>query len=175
MCRMLHKCIFGTLTRNSFSTRNFVQFMLEVDMQFFLTNQLDNGSKPTYLSVSKIVSPTFWLELQPVFSLILSLPLKRGYTSKHHFNNHEFDRTGKTPAVPSLPVARKQSNSNVFPVTPYPTKDCGSKQPSVDNEPSFNAWKTSHTTPPTKVTDDSFIDNRKPPSKSVPIGDKKIQ
>ena len=31
-----------------------------------------------------------------------------------------------------------------------------------------------HTTPPTKVTDDPFIDdNRKPPSKSVPIGDKK--
>ena len=50
-----------------------------------------------------------------------------------------------------------------------------SKRPFVDNEPSANAWKTTRTTPPTKVTDDPFIDDdRKSPSKSVPMGDKKI-
>ena len=81
----------------------------------------------------------------------------------------------RTPDVPSSPIARKQRNSNAFPVTPSPTKDCGSKRPFVDNEPSSNTWKTSRTTPPTKVTDDPFIDDdRKPPSKSVPIRDKKI-
>ena len=75
--------------------------------------------------------------------------------------------------MPLLPVARKQSDSNAFPVTPSSTKDCGSKHPSVDNEPPYNAWKTSRMTPPTKVKDDPFIDDRKPPSKSVPIGDTK--
>ena len=81
----------------------------------------------------------------------------------------------KTPDVPALPIARKQRNSNVFPAMPSPTKDCGSKRTFVDNELSSNAWKTSRTTPPTKVTDDPFIDDdRKPPSKLVPIGDKKI-
>jgi hypothetical protein len=80
----------------------------------------------------------------------------------------------KTPNVPSSPIARKHRNLNAFPVTPSPTKDCGGKRPFVENEPSSNAWKTSRTTPPSKVTDDPFIDNdRKPPSKSVPIGDKK--
>ena len=81
----------------------------------------------------------------------------------------------KTPDVPSSPIARKHSDSNVFPVTPPPTKDCGSKRLSVDNEPSFNNRKTSHPTHPTKVLDDPFIDNRKPPSKSVPIGGKTAQ
>ena len=80
----------------------------------------------------------------------------------------------RTPDVPSLPIARKQHNSNAFPVTPSPTKDCGRKCPFVENEPSSNAWKLLRMTPPTKVTDDPFIDDRKPPSKTVPIGDKKI-
>ena len=74
--------------------------------------------------------------------------------------------------MPASPESRKQSDLNVFPVTPFPTKGCVSKQPSVDNEPFFNAWKTSCTSPPTKVMDDPFIDHRKSPSKSVPIGDK---
>jgi hypothetical protein len=79
----------------------------------------------------------------------------------------------KTPDMPASPIARKQSDSNAFPVTPSLMKDCGSKRSSIDNEPPSNAWKTSHMTPPTKVTDDPFIDDRKPPSKSVPIGDTK--
>ena len=92
--------------------------------------------------------------------------------SKHHFTTMSLFEPEKTPDVLSLPVARKQLDSNVLLVTPSPMKDCGSKQPSVDNEPSFNAWKTSRTTPPMKATDDPFIDNKKPSSKSVPIGDK---
>jgi len=81
----------------------------------------------------------------------------------------------RTPDVSSSPIARKQCYSNAFPVTPSPMKDCGSKRPFIDNEPSFNAWKMSRTTPPTKVTDDPFIDNdRKSPSKSGSIRDKKI-
>jgi hypothetical protein len=79
----------------------------------------------------------------------------------------------KTPDMPSSPIARKQSDSNALPVTPSPTKDCGSKRPSVDNEPPSNTWKTSRTILPTKVVDDPFIDDRKPPSKSVLIGDTK--
>ena len=77
----------------------------------------------------------------------------------------------KTPDMPSLPVARKQSDSNAFPVTPSPTKDSGSKHSFVDNEPPSKALKTSCTTIPTKVTDDLFIDERKSPSKSVCIRD----
>ena len=68
---------------------------------------------------------------------------------------------GKMPDLPLSPVARKQSDSYTLPVTPSPTKDCGSKCPSVDNKPLFHDWKTLHTTPPTKVTDDPFIDDRK--------------
>ena len=79
----------------------------------------------------------------------------------------------KTHAMPSLPVARKQSDSNALPVTPSPTKDCGSKRPFVDNEPPSHDCKMSRTTTPTKVTDDPFIDERKQPSKSVRIGDTK--
>jgi hypothetical protein len=55
--------------------------------------------------------------------------------------------------VPSSPIARKHRNSNAFPVMPSPTKDCGSKRPFVDNEPSSNAWKTSRTTPPSIESD----------------------
>ena len=79
----------------------------------------------------------------------------------------------KTPDMPLLPVARKQSDLYALPVTPSPTKECGSKCPSVDDEPPSHDWKTSHTTPPTKVTDDLFIDERKSLSKSVRIGDTK--
>jgi hypothetical protein len=79
----------------------------------------------------------------------------------------------KTPDMPSSPIARKQLDSNAFPVTPSPTKDCGSKCPSVDNEPPSHDWKTSRMAPPTKVMDDPFIDDRKSPSKSVRIGDTK--
>ena len=68
----------------------------------------------------------------------------------------------KTSDLPSSPVARKQSDSHALPVTPSPTKDCGSKRPSIDNEPLSHDWKTLRTTPPTKVTDDPFIDDRKP-------------
>ncbi len=82
-------------------------------------------------------------------------------------------KSEQTPDGRSSPIAKKQSNLNAFPVTPSPTKDCGSKRPFVNNGPPFNAWKKSCTTPPTKVTDDPFINDRKPPSKSVPIGDKK--
>ena len=59
MCRVLHKCIFKTLATNNFGVRNFVQFVLEVDMHFFLINQSNYVIKPTYLSESKIVSPIF--------------------------------------------------------------------------------------------------------------------
>jgi len=63
-----------------------------------------------------------------------------------------------------------------LPVTPSPTKDCGSKRPSIENEPFFHDWKTSCTTPPTKVTDDPFIDDRKPSATLlVRIGDTKTQ
>ncbi len=61
---MLHKCIFEILRTNNFGVRFFLQFVLEVDVRFFLINQSDYGNKPTYLSVSKIVSPIFLLELQ---------------------------------------------------------------------------------------------------------------
>ena len=80
----------------------------------------------------------------------------------------------KTPDLPSSPVARKQSDSYALPVTPSPTKDCGSKCPSIDNEPFSHDWKTSCTTPTTKVTDDPFIDDRKPSvTLLVRIGDTK--
>jgi len=53
-------------------------------------------------------------------------------------------------------------------------KDCGSKHPSIDNEPFSHDWKTSCTTPTTKVTDDPFIDDRKPSvTLLVRIGDTK--
>ena len=72
----------------------------------------------------------------------------------------------------SLPIAKKQPNLNAFPGMPSPTtKDCGSKRPFIDNEPPINAWKKSCTTLQTRVTDDPFIDDRKLPSKLVPIGD----
>jgi hypothetical protein len=67
-----------------------------------------------------------------------------------------------TPDMPSSPVATKQSDLNAFPVTPSPTKDSGSKHSFIDNDPPSNAFKTLCTTPPTKVTDDPFIDDRKP-------------
>lgn len=41
----------------------------------------------------------------------------------------------QTPDAPLSPIARKQSNSNVFLVTPSPMKDCDSKQKFVDDEP----------------------------------------
>ncbi len=59
MCRVLHKCIFETLATHNFRVRMFVQFVLEVDVRFFLINQSDYGIKPTNSSVSKIVSPIF--------------------------------------------------------------------------------------------------------------------
>jgi hypothetical protein len=80
----------------------------------------------------------------------------------------------KTPDLPLSPVARKQSDSYALPVMPSPTKDCGSKRPSVDNEPLSHDWKMLRTTPPTKVTDDPFIDDRKPSGTLlVRIGDTK--
>ncbi len=80
----------------------------------------------------------------------------------------------KTPDLPSPPVARKQSDSYGLLVTPSPTKDGGSKRPSIDNESFSHDWKTLCTTPPTKVTDDPFIDDRKPPATLlVRIGDTK--
>ncbi len=78
------------------------------------------------------------------------------------------------PDLPLSPVARKQSDSYALPVTPSPTKDCGSKRLSIDNELLSHDWKTLRTTPPTKVTDDPFIDDRKPPGTLfVCIGDTK--
>ncbi len=142
-------------------------------MRFFLINQSDYGIKPTYLSVSKIVSPIFRLELQPVFSLLLSLPLNQITHQCTTLTTMSSSEPEKMPDMPSSPVARKQPYSNAFPVTPPPTKDCGSKHSFVDNEPPSKALKTSRMTPPTKVTDDQFIDERKPPSKLVPIGDTK--
>ena len=59
MCRVLHKCIFKTLATNNFGVRKFVQFMLEVDVHFFLINQSNYVIKSIYLSESKIVSPIF--------------------------------------------------------------------------------------------------------------------
>ncbi len=80
----------------------------------------------------------------------------------------------KTPDLPSSPNARKQLDSYALPVTPPPTKDCGSKRPSVDNEPFSHDRKTLRTIPPTKVTDNLFIDDRKPSGTLlVRIGDKK--
>jgi hypothetical protein len=80
----------------------------------------------------------------------------------------------KMPDLPSSPVARKQSDSYALLVTPSPTNDCGSKRPSVDSESFSRDWKTLHTTPPTKVTNDPFIDDRKPSGTLlVRIGDTK--
>ena len=79
----------------------------------------------------------------------------------------------KTPDMPSTPIARKQSDLNALPVTPCPSEDCGSKRSSADNEPTSHDWKTLSMTPAMKVTDDPFIDERKPPNKSVPIKDAK--
>jgi hypothetical protein len=53
------KCTFKTLATNNFGMRNFVQFMLEVEVRFFLINQSNYVIKLTYLSESKIVSPIF--------------------------------------------------------------------------------------------------------------------
>ncbi len=142
MCRVLHKCIFEILGTNNFGVRFFLQFVLEVDVQFFLINQSNYGIKPTYLSVSKIVSPIFLLELQPVFSLLLSLPLNpitHQHTTLTTMSSFEPE---KMPDMPSSPVARKQSDLNAFPVTPSPTKDSGSKHSFFDNEPPSKALKT---------------------------------
>ncbi len=79
----------------------------------------------------------------------------------------------KTPDLPSSIVARKQLDSYALPVIPSPTKDCGSKRPSVDNEPLSHDWKMLRTTPSTKVMDDPFIDERKSQCKLVCIGDTK--
>jgi hypothetical protein len=49
MCRVFHKCIFETLATNNFGVRNFVQFVLEVDVRFFLINQPNYVIKPMYL------------------------------------------------------------------------------------------------------------------------------
>ncbi len=68
----------------------------------------------------------------------------------------------KLPDLPLSPVARKQSISYALSVTPSPMKDCGTKRPSVDNEPLSHDWKTFRTTPSMKVTDDPLIDDRKP-------------
>ena len=142
MCRVLHKCIFEILGTNNFGVRFFLQFVLEVDVQFFLINQSDYGNKPTYLSVSKIVSPIFWLELQPVFSLLLSLPLNRITHQHTTLTTMSLSESEKKPDMPSLPIARKQSDSNAFTATPFPMKDCGSKLSFVDNEPPSKALKT---------------------------------
>ncbi len=69
----------------------------------------------------------------------------------------------KTPDLPLSPVATKQSDSYALPITPSPTKDYGSKRPSIDNEPLSHDWKTLCTIPPTKVTNDPFIDERQAP------------
>jgi hypothetical protein len=53
------KCTFKTLATNNFGMRNFVQFILEVEVRFFLINQSNYVIKLTYLSESKIVSPIF--------------------------------------------------------------------------------------------------------------------
>ncbi len=121
-------------------------------MQFFLINQSNYGIKPTYLSISMIVSPIFWLELQPMFSFLLSLTLNWITNQLTILTTMSLSEPEKTPDLPSSPVARKQSDSYALPVTPSPTKDCGSKRPSVDNEPLSHDWKTLRTTPPTKVT-----------------------
>ena len=80
----------------------------------------------------------------------------------------------KTPDMPSSPVTTRQSDLNAFPVTPSPTKNSGNKHSFIDIEPPSNAFDTSCTTPPTKVTDDPFIDDRKPSATLlVRIGDTK--
>ena len=143
-------------------------------MQFFFINQSDYGIKPTYLSVSKIVIPIFWLELQPVFLLLLKLSLNWITYQHTTLTTMSLSEPEKTPGMPSLPVARKHSDSNALPVTPSPLKNWGSKRPSNDNEPPCHDWKTSCMTHSTKVTEDPFIDERKSPSKSIRFGDTKI-
>ncbi len=108
-----------------------------------------------------IVSPIFCLELQPVFSFLLSLTLNQITHQLTILTTMSSSEPEKMPDLPSLPVARKQSDSYTLPVTSSPSKDCGNKRPSVDNEPLSHDWKTLRTTPPTKVTDDPFIDDRK--------------
>jgi hypothetical protein len=50
MCRVLYKCIFEILGINNFGVRNFVQFVLEVDVQFFLSlNQIMGLNLHIYL------------------------------------------------------------------------------------------------------------------------------
>ena len=95
-----------------------------------------------------------------MFSFLLSLPLNRITHQSITLTTMSSSEPERTPDVPSSPIARKQRNWNAFPVTPSPTKDCGSKHPFVDNEPFCNAWKTSRTTPPTKVTDDTSTPRR---------------
>ena len=89
--------------------------------------------------MSKIVSPIFWLELQPVFSLLLSLPLNWITHQSTTLTTMSLSEPKQKPDVPSSPVATKQSDSNAFPVTPSPMEDCGTKRPSVNNEPPSNA------------------------------------
>ena len=96
-------------------------------------------------------------QLQPVFSFLLSMPLNWITHQSITLTTMSLSEPERTPDVPSSPIARKQRNWNAFPVTPSPTKNCGSKHQFVDNEPFCNAWKTSHTTPPTKVTDDPYF------------------
>ena len=161
MCQVLHKCFFEIVGTNWHAILSYQLYS-------------DYGINSTYLSVSRIGSPILSLELQPVFSFLLSLTLESNYSTTHHFNNHEFVRTWKMPDLPSSPVASKQSDSYALLVTPSPTKDCGSKRPSIDNESFSHDWKTSCTTPPTKVTDDPFVDDRKPSATLlVRIGDTK--
>jgi hypothetical protein len=143
-------------------TNAYLKSYVQIGMRFFLINQSEYGIKPTYLSVSMIVSPIFLLELQPVFSFLLSLTLNRITHQLTILTPMSSTKPEKRPDLPSSHVATKQSDLHALPVTPSPTKDCGSKHPSIDHEPLSHDWKTLRTTPPTKVTDDPFIDERKP-------------
>ena len=98
-------------------------------MRFFLINQSDYGIKPTYLSVSKIVSPIFWLKLQPVFSLLLSLSLNPITHQSITLITMSSSEPEKTPDMPLSLVARKQLDSNATTIaaarpSPLPRYHC---------------------------------------------------
>ena len=92
--------LFEILGTNNFGVRNFLQFVLEVDVGFFLISSID-GNKPTYLSrVSKIVSPIF-------LSSAYLLQNLQGARAKINFSNQFSTTHLPTPLFPSLPLQQQ--------------------------------------------------------------------
>ena len=159
MYRVLHKCIFKTLAylyeaRLSvpFFNLNFNQARFTVPFFIYLKARLSVPFFNSNFNQARLSVPFFNSNFNQ-FLIFIELVTESNTHQRTTLTTMSLSEPERTPNVPSSPIARKHRNSNAFPVTPSPTKDCGSKRPFVDNEPSSNAWKTSRTTPPSIESD----------------------